>query len=143
MFKLGKTPWNKGLKGVQKWTPTKYRQMKELMTGNSFSKGKNLGNTNARGHKPWNKGKKMPQLSNEKNSNWKGEKASYMAIHSWVRRHKGKPIKCIYCGKEKTTPKSIQWANRDHTYRRILDDYISLCVSCHRKYDIKYNGYSL
>lgn len=27
------------------------------------------------------------------------------------------------------------WANIDHKYRRLLDDYISMCVSCHRQYD--------
>jgi hypothetical protein len=64
---------------------------------------------------------------------WKGDKAGYFAIHSWVKRWKGKPSHCEMCGKKEK--RAYQWANIDHKYRRVLEDYISLCVPCHRIYD--------
>lgn len=105
----------------------------------------NLGNTWGfkKGMEPWSKGLKLPQYTNEGNPNWKGNKVSYVALHKWVYRHKGKALKCEFCGKEKTTPKSIQWANKDHKYLRNLEDFISLCVVCHRNFDIKNNNYQL
>lgn len=79
------------------------------------------------------KGHKL--FSGNKNWLWKGDKASYTALHSWVRRWKGKPTKCEVCGSEGI--KKYQWANIDHKYRRVLEDYISMCPSCHKKYDIR------
>ena len=78
----------------------------------------------------------------ERNYLWKGEKASYRVIHTWVQHWRGKPQFCEMCGKEKTKPKSISWANIDHKYRRVLDDYIALCSHCHKKYDLEFNNKS-
>lgn len=75
--------------------------------------------------------------ANDNNGMWKGENASYIAIHAWVRRHYGVPVKCQFCGKEKTTPRSVQWANIDHKYRRTREDWLMLCCSCHKKHDIE------
>lgn len=86
-----------------------------------------------KGFKPWNKGKRTGIIP----PNFKGDNVGYDALHDWVHRHKGKPIKCDHCGKGKTTPKSIQWANKSHEYLRDLDDWIPLCTPCHRKYDKK------
>ena len=74
--------------------------------------------------------------------NFKGENVGYFSLHNWVKRHKGKPVECKTCGitiKEKR----MTWANIDHQYKRNLDDFISLCYSCHKKYDIvrKINGF--
>jgi len=80
-------------------------------------------------------GKLRPQTSGEKHYLWKGNNCNYRSLHKWVERHLGKPIKCEHCGKEKTTPKSIQWANKSHLYLRELTDWISLCVKCHKHYD--------
>lgn len=68
---------------------------------------------------------------------WKGEKASYRALHYWLRRHLGKPIICTTCSKIDKRPRYIQWANIDGKYRRILTDYRAMCVSCHKLHDIK------
>ena len=98
-----------------------------------------------KGHQPWNKGTKglckinsssfkKGQYIKEKNTNWKGDDVGYQGVHAWVRRKKGRPKICEHCGK--TTGK-IEWANKDHKYRRNLADYFSLCVSCHKKYDRK------
>ena len=61
------------------------------------------------------------------------------SLHSWVRKNKGKPKVCEHCGFTSDKPRKLHWANKDHSYKRILDDYIALCVFCHRKYDVKYN----
>jgi hypothetical protein len=64
---------------------------------------------------------------------WKGDNAGYVAIHMWVTRWKGKPNYCENCGT--TEKRKYEWANIDHKYHRVLDDYIRMCTSCHRKYD--------
>lgn len=68
---------------------------------------------------------------------WKGDGASYRALHYWLRRNLGKPNTCKKCGKFDERPRFIQWANIDGLYRRVLTDYISLCVSCHKLHDLK------
>lgn len=67
------------------------------------------------------------------NWQWVGDKVSYPALHTWVRRWKGTPHKCEHCGS--TDKKKYEWANIDHKYNRNLDDWIRLCTKCHRKYD--------
>ena len=59
--------------------------------------------------------------------------SGYTAIHDWIRRWKGKPSKCEVCGT--TSAKKFEWANVDHQYRRVLEDYLRMCTKCHRKYD--------
>ena len=79
----------------------------------------------------------------EKRPVWKGDRAGYAAIHSWVRQWKGNPLNCENCGiegKKEGRNWSIQYANIDHKYRRVLEDYIRLCRHCHREYDIANNG---
>ncbi len=75
----------------------------------------------------------------EKNGMWKGAKASYAAIHIWIVKWKGKPNICVDCNIT-SSQKRIEWSNIDHKYKRILDNYVGRCISCHRKYDIK-RGY--
>ena len=81
-------------------------------------------------------GKDRKDLSGEKNCNWKGEEAGYCPKHAWVKRQRGRPDICDECGKRGKT----QWSNKDHKYRRVLEDYRALCASCHKKYDIKNNS---
>lgn len=71
----------------------------------------------------------------EKNGLWKGEKVSYAGVHIWVKKWKGKPKNCEVCGAK--DERRYHWANIDHKYRRVLEDYISMCASCHKKYDLK------
>ena len=91
------------------------------------------------GHKrnPPSHYKKLAELlKNENHPKWKGAKVSYRGLHQWVRRYKGKPTICSECGLESTKPRVIQWANIDGKYRRNLDDFISLCCSCHKFHDM-------
>ena len=76
----------------------------------------------------------------EKNPMWKGEKTKYRTIHQWVCRWKGQSSKCESCGTNGFKERQIQWANKDHLYKRILDDYIRLCAQCHVIYDKKHGN---
>lgn len=60
---------------------------------------------------------------------------SYTATHQWIIRRLGKPTTCEHCQKTGLTGRHIHWANKDHSYKKDLDNWIRLCVSCHRKYD--------
>jgi len=73
------------------------------------------------------------RLGGEKHPLWKGAEASYTAKHIWIRLHGGTPSKCEHCGK--TEAKKFEWANISKQYLRQLDDWVRLCVPCHRKYD--------
>ena len=118
--KLGKSPWNKGTIGMIKPNSGSFKN----------------------GHQSWNKGMEWEEKQGENNCNWKGDDVGKVALHLWVTRYKGKPKICEHC-KATCKERKLNWANKDHTYKRVLDDFISLCVSCHRKYDIKYNGYKV
>lgn len=80
------------------------------------------------------------KIKGEKSHNWKGDRVGVSGMHRWVETWKGKLKKCEVCGIEEKN-KIYDWANIDHTYKRILEDYIRMCRSCHRKYDIKNNNY--
>lgn len=62
---------------------------------------------------------------------WRGNKAAYISKHSWIRRKLGVPKVCKCC----KTKINLNWANKNHKYKRNISDWISLCVKCHWKYD--------
>ena len=64
---------------------------------------------------------------------WKGDKASYAAVHIWIKKHWGKPDHCDMCRCENAS--RYEWSNIDWKYRRVREDWRQLCPSCHRKYD--------
>ncbi|QHB37302.1 HNH endonuclease [Gordonia phage Gudmit] len=68
----------------------------------------------------------------EKNHMWRGDAANYQALHLRVESARGKPSRCARCWT--TTPGRYEWANRTGKYEDI-NDYVRLCVSCHRRYD--------
>lgn len=84
---------------------------------------------------------KQHSLNNKgsKNPAWVGNKIQYFGVHTWIKRHFGNPQYCEHC--KRTNKKKYEWANINHRYRRVKKDYLRLCVSCHRKYDIEKNGY--
>lgn len=76
-----------------------------------------------------------------KNPMWKDEdEVSYRTLHQWVVYWKGSPETCEGCGKSGLKAQQIQWANKDHKYRKVLEDYIRLCAQCHYNYDSQH-GY--
>lgn len=67
------------------------------------------------------------------NHMWKGDEASYQALHLRVEAERGKPCGCSRCG---TTRRNIryEWANLTGDYANVLD-YARMCVPCHREFD--------
>lgn len=116
------------------------------MNANSL---KNLTYRIPKGSIPWNKGLKgyrsgeRPEMRGiyvgNKHHSWKGDNVSYAGLHIWVKKELGKPTKCKEC-KVTDGEKVIHWANKEHTYRRNLTDWIPLCAKCHAKHDIKNNN---
>ena len=119
------------------------QKAREIMLGNQYSKG-NKPNSSSfeKGHKTWNKGipfskevraKMSASKQNGKNARWKGDKAKYGTIHDWVRTRKGRAREhlCEICNKKQ----AMDWSNKDHKYKRDLNDWQSLCRKCHYKYD--------
>lgn len=62
---------------------------------------------------------------------WKGDKASYNAIHKWVYTHFKKKNICSLCKEVKKTC----WANKTGLYKREENDWIELCYQCHWHFD--------
>lgn len=62
---------------------------------------------------------------------WQGEETSYKNLHLWLAKMKEKTGICSSCSQERYT----QWANISGEYRRDPDDFIELCVPCHKRYD--------
>jgi hypothetical protein len=83
--------------------------------------------------------KRVLHFRNEKHHNWKGDEVSYNGLHKWLNRKLGKPDTCEFCGKTGLTGKEINWANKSHKYNRNLNDWLRLCSSCHKKYDLLLN----
>jgi hypothetical protein len=67
----------------------------------------------------------------EANHSWKGDDASYKALHLRVAEYRGKPSLCSRCG---ATEGRFEWANLTGDYADI-NDYERMCVSCHRRFD--------
>ena len=69
---------------------------------------------------------------------WQGNKVNYRDLHAWVQYHLGKANHCENCGLDKI-PKGkkryFQWANISKQYKRNLNDWIQLCIKCHRAFD--------
>ena len=76
--------------------------------------------------------------SGKKHWNWKENKVGYQALHEWLYKRKGKAIKCEICGNNKI-PKGkkrwFHWSNKSKKYKRDLNDWLQLCIKCHRKVD--------
>lgn len=73
----------------------------------------------------------------EKNIQWKGDKASYSAIHHWVNTNFGRIMSCEDCGN--TSLKRYEWANISGEYKRERSDWKRLCRKCHNKLDKPFN----
>ncbi len=67
---------------------------------------------------------------------WKGDKVGYGGLHERIRIIKGRPYFCSLNLSHKA--KRYQWANISGLYLKNADDFISLCPSCHKNFDLKY-----
>lgn len=89
-----------------------------------------IGNKNAMGH---------TGVFGEQNVMWKGDEAGYGPKHGRVKRRLGTPKFCEICKRIDKT--KYEWASKSHKYLDDLSDWVRLCTSCHRKYDMKFNKY--
>lgn len=104
-----------------------------------------------KGSEPWNKGikswvkpwfgKKRPHMLGDKHPGWKGDNVGYYGLHVWVIKELGQPNTCEFCKTSGLCGNQIHWANKSHKYKRDVNDWLRLCVSCHRKYDKGVNSY--
>lgn len=83
------------------------------------------------GHPPTNTG------FEENAANWKGNKVGYWGLHKWVEKHLGKPHFCEHCGKRNLKHRQYNWANKSKKYKRVLSDWLRLCIKCHKAFDKK------
>lgn len=67
-----------------------------------------------------------------KNSSWKGDRASYKAMHQRLYATRGRPFPCSVCGT--TTARAYDWANLTGHYANPMD-YAPMCRSCHWRHD--------
>src|SRR3990167_238817 len=79
---------------------------------------------------------KKGENTGEQNVSWKGDDVGYHALHDLVQRWKGIPERCEQCGRARTTVHSMHWANKSGKYLRDLKDWLGLCASCHKKFDM-------
>lgn len=70
-------------------------------------------------------------------NSWKGDKVSYSGLHKWIVRELGQPSICQICKDKTLKPRQYHWSNMSRQYSRDLKDWQRLCVSCHKKYDLK------
>lgn len=66
------------------------------------------------------------------NPQWKGDRASYAALHYRVSNLKGNPSKCEICGTEDNN-RTYDWACVGEYVN--ISDYKRMCRSCHRLHD--------
>jgi hypothetical protein len=79
--------------------------------------------------------KGIKRLSDDKHPHWKGDSAGKISIHNWIERKYGTPKICQHCFRK--DKKKYEWANRGHTYKRFnREDWLRLCTSCHRQFDL-------
>lgn len=61
----------------------------------------------------------------------------YFRAHAWLSYHYEKPNKCQNLNCNYKNPKRVEWALRHgKNIERNRDNFIALCPSCHRKYDM-------
>lgn len=158
-FKKGDTPWNKGTRGIMvAWN----KGITGVLIGENANRWKgglpnclDCGKQLSQRHSKTNRCSKcfhlIPELRNLRsaiqigkrvgieNPQWAGDNVSYRSLHKWVRRWLGDPIECRFCGFE-GCGHLMHWANISRQYKRELDDWISLCSSCHGKFDKEGGG---
>lgn len=67
----------------------------------------------------------------------------YIQIHTWIVRTFGKATKCENKKCSYKNPKRYEWAlKKGCEYCRKRENFIMLCPSCHRKYDMTKKQYN-
>jgi len=64
------------------------------------------------------------------------ENVGYWGLHDWIKRTLSKPDKCQECHKSN----KLDAANISGQYLRDINDWVFVCRSCHKQYDMMING---
>ena len=72
-------------------------------------------------------------ISLKKTKAW--DECDYSAKHRKMREKYGHASICENANCTYENPKRYEWANLDHKYGESRDEWMMLCVSCHRLYD--------
>lgn len=104
---VGRIPWNKGKKGLQKMSAATRKKMSDARKNEK--------------HWAW-RGQKVSYYGLH----------SWVKIN-WGPARFGK---CEHCSCSNKTRK-LNWANLDHKYSRVKSMWAILCVKCHYHYDAK------
>lgn len=82
--------------------------------------------------------KKRIRMSGVRNHSWKGDGASYAAIHVWLKTNHGK---ASFCSNNECSGRSghFEYANISGVYCHDIRHFVPLCKSCHTKFD-QYGG---
>lgn len=111
------------------------RKMSEARKGRQHSEETRRKMSDAHKGKPLSEETKR-KFSGENNYAWKGDSVGFNALHEWVNKYKPRSqTGCEHCHKNKP----LHAANVSGKYRRDINDYLWLCPSCHRKFDIANN----
>lgn len=74
------------------------------------------------------------RLTGDGHPSWKGDEASYHWKHQWLEKHHPKAGACAFCA---LAGEKTEWAFLYHPepHTRNPEDYIELCIKCHRRMD--------
>jgi len=70
-------------------------------------------------------------------TNAEAVKRHYRMIHSYIWRNWGNPRFCSQC--LTTSERRYEWANVSEVYTKDIEDYLPMCVPCHRSFDYSDN----
>lgn len=77
---------------------------------------------------------KMAVYWKSRKKEFEKRKSSYAAIHLWIRKYYKKKGKCEHCNDK--SKKRYEWALiKGKKYNKNINNYVELCVRCHRIYD--------
>lgn len=83
---------------------------------------------------PWH-GRVPPPRKGTASNLWRGDKVGYTGIHSWLYREYGKPDHCEGNPCKKISSNFQYALKKGFSYERKRENFMMLCVSCHRIYD--------
>lgn len=133
----GKPSWSEG-KHLSEETKKKMSNTAKLKGFGLWMRGKKLSENTKKKISDWSTEhetfRRLPLTFGDNNINWKGDEVKYRALHAWINRRLGRSGTCEACN-DKSENKTYDRANISRTYKRKIDDWISLCRSCHRKFD--------
>jgi hypothetical protein len=78
---------------------------------------------------------KSRQASGPEHYAWKGSDAGYQALHMRIIRSRGRADHCEWRDKAGCKSRKYEWAHLHGTDPGDVQNYVSLCKTCHQRYD--------